>query len=443
MNQTRNNIEQTFCPVPWVSSSVTNQGVYRACCQCSQSSCGGILKDQDGIPLNASKASFEQIRNHSTLKSMRKDMLNGVRSSLCKACWDEEDAGIVSKRQSEIKKLNKFFNLKDAQRCTSDEGEISPSTKMVSLDLRFGNNCNLACIMCGPLDSKAWYADYVKATGKTRFGTIIGDVELEKAGSDSWITKNKNKFEWYDEEHFWSELKKYADGLKYIYMAGGEPLITPKHHELLKNLIELNVAKNIELDYATNFTVLPPEVLEYWTHFKGVNLGISIDGTGKINDYIRFPSQWEKIERNFDQLENLTSVNLHVYTNSTISALNMPSSLTTLKWFIERRKEKKYPQQMFVHPVYGVNYLSPKVLPKKIKEKVKTELLHLKENSKMGIFYNKSISQSIEQFQNIVNFSLEEDLSHLREKLIAETEKLDLVRGHRWNDFLEFNLTDS
>lgn len=434
----RSQKNKTYCPIPWVSASVTNQGIYRICCQCNQGPDGGILRDADGQTLNASKDSLEEIRNHPLLKELRNDLLNDRRNPLCKACWDEEDSGLKSKRLSEITKLGKYFSLKDARKTTADDGTIPTTTPMMSLDVRFGNNCNLVCRMCNPRDSRAWYSDHVAISGETHFGTLNGFVELKKTNGH-WIAKDSKKFDWYEEDFFWNQIDQYGDQLMTIYMAGGEPLITPKHDELLEKLIELGVAKNIDLDYSTNFTILPKNIENLWREFRAINLGISIDGVGKINDYIRYPSKWDGIENNFEKIENFKDVNLRVYTNTTISALNLPSSSETVKWFVERKRNKcSYPGTLIVHPVYDVHYLNPKVLPKELKEKTMRELLDL-ESSLQGD--HREAKASLGQFINITKSALAEDMGHLYSELVNETEKLDRARGHSWRDYLNFTLT--
>ena len=52
------------------------------------------------------------------------------------------------------------------------------------------------------------------------------------------------------------------------------------------------------LFYTTNLTVLKDELFDLWSQFGHIYLGVSIDGYGEVDDYIRYPSKWEKLEKN-------------------------------------------------------------------------------------------------------------------------------------------------
>ena len=49
-------------------------------------------------------------------------------------------------------------------------------------------------------------------------------------------------------------------------------------------------------------------MIEYWKDFKRVQLNCSIDAVGERDRYIRYPSNWKKVEENFDTLNKLPNV---------------------------------------------------------------------------------------------------------------------------------------
>ena len=65
-------------------------------------------------------------------------------------------------------------------------------------------------------------------------------------------------------------------------------LIIDEHYKLLETYVKEGVAKNIKLDYNTNFTNIQ-KFLDIWPNFREVDVGGSIDGYGELNDYIRAP----------------------------------------------------------------------------------------------------------------------------------------------------------
>lgn len=435
--------ESTFCPVPWVSASINNSGHFRACCQCALAPGGSFLEDSNGRVLNCSDTPISETRNHPILKKMRSDMLKGIKTPLCKTCWDEESFGVTSKRVSEKKRMTREFGLDQARQLTSADGHIGEDVPVKSWDIRFSNNCNLACRMCSPSDSSAWYSDYVAMTGQMSFQHQLGAVELTESKPGVWIHTDRSIYKWHEKEFFWDQLALYYENMKSIYMAGGEPLISNQHYELLENLVARGISKKIELDYATNLTVLPEKVFGLWVHFKNVNLGVSIDGVGKINDYIRHPSQWARIEKNFDALETYKGNNLHCYTNSTLSALNTPSCWRLLDWFISRKKSgKKFPQRIFSHLVSYPDYLSPSILPSSVLQICRDKIEEISKADSKLISRHEELQHGVSQLRSALSMIASEDKRHLVSQLIQKTEKLDEIRKQKWEDFLDFELKE-
>lgn len=67
-------------------------------------------------------------------------------------------------------------------------------------------------------------------------------------------------------------------------LSGGEPLINRGHQEILQHLIEKGESQNIKIEYNTNLSVIPPKLIELWSHFKKVKLFVSLDGIGDLQE---------------------------------------------------------------------------------------------------------------------------------------------------------------
>ena len=260
-----------WCPLPWTHLSVNNDGTLRLCSH-AQSSSKKFLLDLTVDDLD------NDVLNCDLLKKVRQEMLSGEMPEQCIRCKND---GENSRRLREIEKHKDFFTKENAQNITTETGYVVDS-KFYTYDLRLGNECNIRCIMCFPGESSQWERDY-----KGIFGH-----DYDKPIGSFW-SKDKD------------QIKLLVDNAKYvkkINFGGGEPFLIKRHKELLELLIELCYSNNIELEYSTNLTVLPDYILKYWTHFKHVELCISIDGIGKINNAIRYPSKWETIEDNLKKL---------------------------------------------------------------------------------------------------------------------------------------------
>lgn len=156
------------------------------------------------------------------------------------------------------------------------------------LDLRFGNSCNLACIMCGfPVSS--------------RWGT------LERV---HWTPANIDPYR--GDEGFWEILSRNATKLRRVYFAGGEPFMQPLHFKALELFTSTGAAARIELVYNSNLTLVPDGILDCFRHFESVCIGASCDGTGKIFESIRRGAKWQEFVRNVDLYRQHARVLLQV-----------------------------------------------------------------------------------------------------------------------------------
>ena len=109
--------------------------------------------------------------------------------------------------------------------------------------------------------------------------------------------QKKNVYNWSDDPQLWTQIEKHIHTLRRVYIVGGEPLLIKSHYEFLKKCIEQNVSHKLNIEYNSNITEIPNKVWSLWRQFKNITFHISLDGFGKVNDLIRYPSQWEKIKK--------------------------------------------------------------------------------------------------------------------------------------------------
>ncbi len=96
---------------------------------------------------------------------------------------------------------------------------------------------------------------------------------------------------------FWQDLLQYAPNFRRVHLAGGEPMVIAKAWNFLRRLSDLGFSRNIELCYNTNWTVIPKWTGDVWRAFKAVDLFISMDGVGAVNEFIRHPLKWASFAR--------------------------------------------------------------------------------------------------------------------------------------------------
>lgn len=319
-----------WCPLPWTHVAIKNNGTLRMCSHSQSGSNGNTVLSKDKVTLKAdSLANIDGVLNCDTLKQVRKDILNGQWPEQCKRCEIDTSTGSNSRNDWETKRHLDIFTVEDAITCTGKDGTII-NPKLVSLDLRIGNQCNLRCVMCFPGESTLWYKDYQEITGHDHF--IVDDkiYNLKLSDSDFDWANDKDKID------LLIQNSKYLDKIKF---GGGEPLIIKYHHYLLNRLIEEGYSQNIELEYSVNLTIFPPLLFELWKQFKVIRICASVDAYGIANDAVRYPSKWETIERNLKMLDD-SSDNIIVFTSTTVSILTLEHYTDLMLW-IKNQNYKK------------------------------------------------------------------------------------------------------
>ena len=80
-------------------------------------------------------------------------------------------------------------------------------------------------------------------------------------------------------------------------------------------------------------------MVDYWKHFRQVQLNTSIDAIGDRDRYIRYPSTWEKIEENFHKLRALDNVEIQIH--CTVQVLNVCAIDELIEWGLSSGIEPK------------------------------------------------------------------------------------------------------
>jgi MoaA/NifB/PqqE/SkfB family radical SAM enzyme len=118
---------------------------------------------------------------------------------------------------------------------------------------------------------------------------------------------------WHDQAAaIYGEILKDPHHLRELYFTGGEPFAVRKLPEMLEYLIDLGAAPQITLSFSSNATIANEALLQALAAFSQVNLWLSLDGTGPVYEYIRYPGRWEQIEENLGYLGQLRNANIVV-----------------------------------------------------------------------------------------------------------------------------------
>jgi MoaA/NifB/PqqE/SkfB family radical SAM enzyme len=404
---------KTFCILPWTHMATYTDGTALLCCVAKP------FKNKT----NLNEQTIKEVWNGQLFRDTRLKMLRGEEVDNCAACYEEEAMGINSHRLVEnyiwYKKLGKSYvdSLVDK---TKHDGSVSYD--YITLDLRLGNTCNLQCVMCRPVDSSKW----VKNAG-------VLSNELTTDAKWDWQYKlqdySSKNFDWYKDPDFLDSFYQSAGNIKHIIFGGGEPLYIKEHKEIIRKLVELGFSKNIELRYHTNGTIYDQEVVDLWAQFKLVEVMISIDGLGQVNEYIRYPSKWNDIENNL-RLYDDTPDSVDPKVLCTVQALNIAYLPEFADWLLDQNFKKigKKSQEGIFHPgvLHYPLYLNPKVLPQKTKDYI---------SLKLATYANKHLNNSqIQKFKQFIELMNSEDLSFSFDQTREYIDKLDSLRDTK-SDF--------
>ena len=446
----------SWCPLPWSHISIKGNGVYRLCCHSHVSKTGGILKNDAGKPFHISHSDWKTVINSKTMKSIRKHMLKGKWPEECIRCKREYKSNMTSRNTYERNTLASLIESKNypsyqkAKEQTNKDGSISHKNFPFSfLDIRFGNLCNLKCIMCGPTDSSQWYNDHYKLWGN-HFRDSGEKVTLVPDKKGNMVTE-RNIYNWSDDPHLWKQIEKHFQNFRRIYIVGGEPLLIKKHYDFLEKCVEKGVAKKLTLEYNSNITWIPEKAWDIWKHFKKVIMGISLDGIGKVNDFIRYPSKWNKIERNL-KLFNKAEGNFIIHVTTTVSVLNIWHLPEILKYFIKSNYKNiniwNSSSLISPHPAHKPGHLNVNILEDDFKENIKNHFHFYKNNfkdfswqSKYGSSEKVKWANKIRQAESILDNYIsymqsikysKGQLNSFRSKFIHNMDQLDVLRKTDW-----------
>ena len=271
-----------FCPIPWSGFMYTSNGDVLNCIR-SQRPIGN-LKDN----------SIHDILKGNT--ETKQNMLDHKDGLGCHVCYDLEGDkkgyDMISDRIFYLKEL------KSVDRVLYDD---SNNFDLHTIDIRWSNVCNHACVYCSAEYSSKWASE---------LKIITEDPPIERVAELKQLVFDR------------------ADQLKHVYMAGGEPLLMKENLELLEILQEKNPQINLRIN--TNLSKTSTRVFEKICEFPNVHWTISVDEMGAEFEYVRYGGKWEDF---LDNLNQISKLNHKITFNMLHHLLNYRSLFDTVKFF--------------------------------------------------------------------------------------------------------------
>ena len=288
-------LNKDFCFYPWSNIRFNPSGSSAPCCRYSD-----ILKDADNKTYDVNQVDIKKIYFGPGMSDLRETFKSGRWDKNCSDCKADENAELLSLRNQAKISFHDVFHTIDYQKNSINNLRV--------LDLNLGNECNLSCRICTPeLSSKI----------------AKEQNSMLNIQSDALITASDKYFE---------NLLQVSEHIRHLSIQGGEPLMSKKHFNYLKKLIELGYSKNIKIVYSTNGTLYSDKFLKIWDEFKEVKLNFSIDDLGKRFEYQRNGADWDVVESNIKKYYEHKSDKLTLGVNTTVSIQNVYYLPEIIEW---------------------------------------------------------------------------------------------------------------
>ena len=329
-------MNKVYCKFPFIGLQSTHKG-NRLCCGANK-----ILPDTNA----------EEFWHSDYLANVKNKMLQGSPVDDCSKCYEDEEKGKISLRQHYN---NKFKNL-----------EIKEYP--LALDLDFSTLCNLKCIMCGPSRSSQWSKELGQAQ--------IPPMSMQHIDNVCHMSKN----------------------VQHLTLQGGEPSIMPEFEYYFEYLKDNGLIGNIDVDCISNLTNVNTKFYKLLSEFKSVKLNVSLDAFGDACNYIRFPSNFKKIEENLLSLiDKKIQVNLQI----TLQTLSMFNFYDFLEWIYNMNSQfKKRGKKIGLNLsfVTGPDVLDINFAPIKLKQKFLSDIYKFNStyNLKHEIKFNLALKKITE-----------------------------------------------
>ena len=245
---------KSFCPIPWTGFMYNSNGDVMNCIR-SQTAIGNLKHN-----------SVHDILKANTLTKER--MLAHQGGQGCNGCYelegDKKGYDMISDR---------IFYLKELKEVDKTLYDDPNNFDLHTIDIRWSNVCNHACVYCGPEYSSKWVTE-LKLTVEEPTPTRVQELK--------------------------DLVHKHAHQLKHVYMAGGEPLLMKENLELLELLKQVN--PNVNLRINTNLSKVDTRVFDLICTFTNVHWTVSVETIEEEFEYVRYGGKWQ------DFLDNLNTI---------------------------------------------------------------------------------------------------------------------------------------
>ena len=406
-------------------------GSVRFCCATMDN-----LVDSKGNRMHLNNDSLEKAWNSKSIREARVKMMRNEPVPECKKCVLQEARGYQSMR-SLGGATNNFDN-------TNEDGYVQTMPR--SMELHLGNVCNLKCKMCGQQYSNQIGKEILEIGESDK--DFLQWVQRESGNVNIWTNNLSVEYRWFQNQKTKMRLFDYiAKNITELVVIGGEPTVIPEFWEMFEYLDTRDKLKDLTITLTTNLTNVNPKLTNWLGKLKKWIIWASVDGIGPRTEYIRYPSNWDKVNENLKFYKSNIASNGSITLSPAIQLLNIDQLDDILLWwldFCDGRVDDVFNVSWAAQVSYPTicNY---DIAPKQYKQFVADKLQ--KSSHKFADFFwiNKFYQSQISNLRNdVCEFSNRE---HFQKAFIRYNDTQDRHRGKTtWRELLpelEKSLTGS
>ena len=331
----------------------------------------------------------------------RTNIINGVESIGCSACYYNEKNNLVSHRmQRNIQAAvyhGEHFKESLIQSPAFKRMDSNKAMYPAFMHVTLSNLCNLKCRMCFPGLSTQLTEAYKK----------INWLDKETPTLIDWTIDN-NKW------NEFLELVQHNNQLMALHFMGGEPLYHKRFYEFIDWCIDNN---KTDLKY-----------------FESVQIEISIENLAITNNYIRMGSDYKIVQEN---ILKFIDKEMKVVLRTVPQALSISNYDTIIDFALEHNLG--FDSNVLDNPQHLKCFVLPKQLKNEIVDKIRSKYIHILSSDSNG---NETasfrsalgIKKHIESLIVRLEESEPENIEELRKKFVKHNIDLDSVSELKFTD---------
>lgn len=274
-----NKAPTTLCMAPWTHTYLSPQTERRLCCASREpaQSFQQYIDTESGSG-KYSPVTLEQHWNSEHMQSVRRRMMAGETLSECDVCNSKLLNTDVYRSY-----FNNLFGHKYSEAMESTNSTGYTTMQPVSWDYRFSNLCNFKCRTCGDMLSSSWESEQRQH-----------DQINWHDPKNNWMRPEvKKQIEKFQDTQIEAEFAQAVEEhrIEEVYWVGGEPLMYEQHWRFMRRIVELGDGHRVYARYNTNLSRVNHRGVNLYTDIlaglRDWQICASLDGTGRIGEYIR------------------------------------------------------------------------------------------------------------------------------------------------------------